>query len=274
MGPSIGVDAGTPWYRRDWITNDTIPPLIWVQNDNPMISWAFKNLMIRVCGHLTQPVSHDIRVTQVLVVNPVCSNRSYNVGGRFYNNGNVLESYQANLVIVNDTNPSDTVFTSTTSVSGHSPYTFTVGTFIGWLVPPDDSTTYRLTVCAPLPGDNNPSDNCLDMTTFARFCPGVEESTPEMIPRIYSLSHNNPNPMGSSTTIRYEIPKEGYVSLKIYDLSGRVLNTLVEEIQKAGYYSMTWDGRNSRGEEVGSGIYFYQLKGGVFQSTKKLVLIR
>ena len=96
------------------------------------------------------------------------------------------------------------------------------------------------------------------------------------LPRGFSLSQNFPNPFNPSTTINYSVP-EGevpLVSLKIYDLSGRVVSTLVDGMREAGTYSVIWDGTDSFGRSVSSGVYLYRLKAGSFMQTRKMVLLK
>ncbi len=94
------------------------------------------------------------------------------------------------------------------------------------------------------------------------------------------LRQNFPNPFNDSTIISYSIPKitddrtESHVELVIYDLMGNNIRTLVDEFQSPGIYSITWDGRNSLGTRVPSGIYFSFLKVGAFEKVKKLLYIR
>ncbi|NLT51201.1 MAG: T9SS type A sorting domain-containing protein [Ignavibacteria bacterium] len=96
----------------------------------------------------------------------------------------------------------------------------------------------------------------------------------------YSLSQNYPNPFNPSTTIKFNIPNNGVeatrrVVLKIFDILGREVITLVNEHKPAGNYTVEWNGTNSAGQKVGSGIYFYQLKtGSGFVETKKMLLLR
>ena len=90
----------------------------------------------------------------------------------------------------------------------------------------------------------------------------------------FNLIQNYPNPFNSSTIISYEIGKAEQVSLKIYDILGREVRSLVNGLQRPGVYRLIWDGKNNQGKEVTSGIYFYQLKTGNFSETKKLVLIK
>jgi hypothetical protein len=90
----------------------------------------------------------------------------------------------------------------------------------------------------------------------------------------FNLFQNYPNPFNSSTIITYEIMKAENVTLKIYDILGREVRSLVNGLQRPGVYRLIWDGKNNQGKEVTSGIYFYQLKTGNFSETKKLVLIK
>ncbi len=88
---------------------------------------------------------------------------------------------------------------------------------------------------------------------------GVEEREFLFIPRVFALSQNYPNPCGEFTIINYQLPKPSHTSLKIYDVAGRLVRTLVDERRKAGYYLARWDGKDTVGEKVASGIYFYRL---------------
>ncbi|MFQ6094081.1 MAG: FlgD immunoglobulin-like domain containing protein, partial [bacterium] len=106
----------------------------------------------------------------------------------------------------------------------------------------------------------------------------------------YELAQNYPNPFNTTTHIRFQIPafdsqlflkgsrsqshRDGvsFVSLKIYNILGQEVRSLVDEPQEAGHYSVSWDGRDDSGREVASGIYFYQLKIGSFAHTKRMLL--
>ena len=85
----------------------------------------------------------------------------------------------------------------------------------------------------------------------------------------YSLSSNYPNPFNPSTTINYQIPNNNYVTLKIYDMLGNVVKTLIAGYKTQGNYSIKFDASN-----LASGMYFYQLKAGSFISTKKMLLLK
>ena len=96
----------------------------------------------------------------------------------------------------------------------------------------------------------------------------------EALPTVFALEQNYPNPFNPTTTIKYAIPRASNVDLVIINLNGQVVRTLVNDDQRADFYSVVWDGRNSRGEEVGSGIYFYRLQADKFSAIKKLMLVK
>jgi flagellar hook assembly protein FlgD len=102
----------------------------------------------------------------------------------------------------------------------------------------------------------------------------MQQGTVIGIPDNYSLSQNYPNPFNAETIIKYQLPKSGKVKLQIYDIAGRMISTLVNGEQKAGYYVISWDCRNSAGQGASSGIYFFRINAGDFMQTKKLLLIR
>jgi hypothetical protein len=90
------------------------------------------------------------------------------------------------------------------------------------------------------------------------------------------LRQNTPNPFTTSTTIGYALPERATVSLSIYDAAGRQVKSLVEAVQdpKSGGYSVSWDGKNDRGEAVASGVYVYRLKAGSAVVSKKMMILR
>jgi hypothetical protein len=88
------------------------------------------------------------------------------------------------------------------------------------------------------------------------------------------LDQNLPNPFGPSTSIRFELARAADVRLVIYDISGRVVRTLVDGAAEAGSSSVTWNGRDDRGREVPSGLYFYRLVAGASVETRPMTLLR
>ena len=88
------------------------------------------------------------------------------------------------------------------------------------------------------------------------------------------LLQNSPNPFNPSTTIKFYIPNASDVSIKIYDIMGREVTTLINQQATAGYHNVYWNGKNSRGENVASGVYLYRLTAGNFSETKKMNLLK
>ncbi len=90
-----------------------------------------------------------------------------------------------------------------------------------------------------------------------------------VIPTEYNLSQNYPNPFNPTTRIDFQLPEKRYVSLKIYDIQGNLVTTLVSKEMEAGYHSTTWDANG-----FASGVYFYRFTSGSFVATKRLLLLK
>ncbi len=101
-----------------------------------------------------------------------------------------------------------------------------------------------------------------------------------VLPKSFSLGQNYPNPFNPTTTIRFEIGIGGgtqqsvQTALKVYNILGQRVKTLVDEPKSPGVYYQTWDGKDEQGNKVSSGIYFYQLRAGSYNETKKMVLLK
>ncbi len=102
---------------------------------------------------------------------------------------------------------------------------------------------------------------------------GVEPISSE-IPAVFSLSQNYPNPFNPSTKINFALPKSENVMIKIYDITGREVYTLVDQKMQPGKYSATWTSINNFGKSVASGVYFYRIVAGDFVESKKMILVR
>lgn len=100
----------------------------------------------------------------------------------------------------------------------------------------------------------------------------VEDNAP--VPVEYYLQQNYPNPFNPSTTINYNLPTSGLVSLNVYDLLGREVAPLVSTEQSAGQHSATWNGKNNSGNAVPSGVYLYSLSSGNIRNTMKMILMK
>jgi hypothetical protein len=94
------------------------------------------------------------------------------------------------------------------------------------------------------------------------------------VPMINSMSQNFPNPFNPTTTIAFGLRSKQHVTIKIFDVAGRLVKTLVNEVRDAGHYTVIWDGTNDISSSVASGVYFYKMNTKEFEQTKKMVLLR
>jgi Secretion system C-terminal sorting domain len=119
-------------------------------------------------------------------------------------------------------------------------------------------------------------DGCLCLTYYwtshslrSSIITGVSNSQEFLLPRSYRLNQNYPNPFNPSTTITFTLPLRSFVSLKVFDLIGREVATIVSEEMQAGNYTRQWNA-----SDLPSGTYFYRLQAGSFVETKKLILLK
>jgi hypothetical protein len=114
------------------------------------------------------------------------------------------------------------------------------------------------------------SDDTFEINTGVKI---YEEQIDEAIPEFFSQSQNIPNPFHRQTAIRYALPHDCRVTLKVYDIQGNLLRLLVDETQKAGYKIVKWNGTDNKYNKLPTGIYFYRIRAGSFSDTKKFILL-
>ena len=86
--------------------------------------------------------------------------------------------------------------------------------------------------------------------------------------------HNYPNPFNPVTTLQYDLPKDGFIYITIYDMMGKVVKNLVRSHQRAGSKSVQWNATNNEGQSVSAGLYLYKIQAGDFVDTKKMILLK
>ena len=107
----------------------------------------------------------------------------------------------------------------------------------------------------------------------------VVENAAAELPQVFSLSPNYPNPFNPSTTIKFQLPDQNGTTtvrtvLRVYDILGRLVRTIVDEDMSPGFYTMQWDGLNDNGVKISSGVYFYSITADDFRKTKKMLLLK
>jgi flagellar hook assembly protein FlgD len=90
----------------------------------------------------------------------------------------------------------------------------------------------------------------------------------------FVLAQNYPNPFNPTTRITYSIPSAEMVQLTVFNSLGQKINTLISENMPAGDHQVTWNGRDDQGNAVPAGVYFYQMKAGDYQQTRKMLLVK
>jgi hypothetical protein len=102
----------------------------------------------------------------------------------------------------------------------------------------------------------------------------VDQPAPEGVPAAFALHQNYPNPFNPNTEIRFDLPEAVKMQLKIFNILGQEVATLIDGVRPAGAYRVTWDSKSASGVPVASGVYVYQIKAGNSVDSKKMVLIR
>jgi flagellar hook assembly protein FlgD len=102
----------------------------------------------------------------------------------------------------------------------------------------------------------------------------MDTSNAAGIPEETALAQNYPNPFNSQTTISFTVPRRSKVALRIYNVLGQLVRTLADEVREPGVSVLPWDGRDHKGVQVASGVYFYRLETEGAILARKLVLVK
>jgi hypothetical protein len=114
----------------------------------------------------------------------------------------------------------------------------------------------------------------LSIDGLSTFHGPVSAKVSVSVPSNFALAQNYPNPFNASTMISYDLKTDSKVSLKIYNILGQEVTTLVDKYQSAGSYTVTWNSKDSKGNDVSTGVYFYLLKAGDFSANKKMTYLK
>lgn len=145
--------------------------------------------------------------------------------------------------------------------------------FAPWKVGVDPGVEYTILVTTLLVGDNNAFNDTL--TAVVESVPGIVGVCEEVPGVVAYASRCHPNPFNATTEIEFSLAESARVTLKIYDISGRLVRVLVDrELSRGRHAGVRWDGRDDRGAAVASGVYFYQLVSPAWVDTKKIVLLK
>ncbi|MCH7761124.1 T9SS type A sorting domain-containing protein [candidate division TA06 bacterium] len=231
---------------------------------------------------LSDTILHDLGISVVPLPDTVYPDSTYTPVVNISNCGNVDETFEAVCLIIGY---SDTIFVDTTCIALAETLQFS---FAPWTVPPGDSATYVITCFLLSPDGGICPDSDLD-TVYTPPAIGIVEERESPIRSFISVSlHIEPNPFHHSTTIHYSLPADGQsasggksrreVSLKIYDITGRAVRTLVDGNSllsgDESPITVSWEGRDESGSLLPTGIYFLKLEMRGKSQTRKVVILR
>ncbi|MBU1101017.1 MAG: T9SS type A sorting domain-containing protein, partial [Bacteroidetes bacterium] len=114
----------------------------------------------------------------------------------------------------------------------------------------------------------------MDAMEITKINDVTEIAGEQFLPTEYNLFQNYPNPFNPSTIISYSIPQSSIVTIRVFDMLGREIRTLISEEQNAGMQKAIWDGKNNYGSKVSSGTYIYRIDAGEFHMAKKMLLLK
>ena len=122
---------------------------------------------------------------------------------------------------------------------------------------------------------NNGTNLVNNTRTFYSY-EGLQLSTKEKtgVPSNFSLKQNYPNPFNPNTVISFDLVEDTDVSIKIYDMTGKLVRNLINTSMTIGANTVTWDGKDDLGVSVSGGVYLYNLQTGDYNQTKKMVLMK
>ncbi len=114
----------------------------------------------------------------------------------------------------------------------------------------------------------NSMDNCIEA------CFPASTNEINQLPHAFNLYNNYPNPFNPVTTLRYDLPEDALVNITIYDIMGRIVRTLINSQQNAGFKSIQWNATNDAGSPLSAGLYLYKIQADNLVQTRKMVLLK
>jgi hypothetical protein len=225
---------------------------------NPLNDSAFRTTVVGL-------PSHDVGILRILAPTGVIDSGTVVIPRAIAKNfGTITENFAVRFKIGN-------FYTDAVILTLGAGLTDTVE-FTAWDAIQLGFHTVRCTTL--LASDTNYSNNQIKDSVRVRRLAGISEpSSNQLLPEVFALDNNLPNPFYSQTVIRYSLPKDCRVKLEIYNASGVLIRTLSEGIKQAGFYRVKWNGDDEKGKKVPKGIYFYRLQSGEFQKIRKMIKI-
>ena len=166
------------------------------------------------------------------------------------------------------------------SVTSSAPQLFEISNF-NTLIAPQDSGTIEIRFIPTVVDTgsqegiisiySNDPDESIAIVRLIAYVVGVKEIT---LPKCYALKPNIPNPFTHHTVIEYQLPKKTHVTIKVYNLTGELITTLVDDVYEPGHYTVKWDGCDDEGNVLPAGVYFYIMQTTDWYNLRKAIIVR
>ncbi|MFQ6008067.1 MAG: choice-of-anchor V domain-containing protein [Candidatus Zixiibacteriota bacterium] len=235
---NTGSGSATILAPGGYTPGDTLDITAWVQN-NGQVRWGFE---------LTVLDGNDQAAGQIIVTDAARTQLNTS-GGRQY----ITHTSQG----TDDGTPDSTSWS------------------FQWVAPDPDvgQVTFYMAGLAANSGNGANGDSTYTTTHVMAATDVAEVITPQL-PERFSLSQNYPNPFNPMTTIEFYLPHRTHVKLSVFNMLGQRIRDLYKGIKSAGSYAAYWDGTDSHGNPVASGVYYYRLETDNFTESKKMILLK
>jgi hypothetical protein len=170
--------------------------------------------------------------------------------------------------------PYDQIFASTPVAPGLNSLVFNVPMVGKGALGYDTFARFRYSIGGGLPPDGPAPEGEVEDYMVHIEDDVATAVTDDGVPTKFALHEAVPNPFNPQTTLSFSLPTASHVRLTVYDVSGRLVTTLLDEDRGPGRYEVTWDGRDTGQRQVASGVYFYSIEAGSFTETKRMVLVK
>ncbi len=241
--------------------SETITSTTWARRQLSLASYAGQTVWIAF-AHQNSPNHFMIKLDDISVISADSKTTSFNCDFESVESINSFRTFNNDFII---NQVSSRTLTGYKVYRNDQPIAQTevgVTTFTDLLT---TSGSYTYYVTALYEEGESEASNSISIT-------GINDII--VIPTVTALKGNYPNPFNPTTSVAFDMAKDGNVNIEIYNAKGQKVKTLINEFRKAGSYKAVWNGKDSNNQNCGSGIYFYNMKSGKYTSTGKMILMK
>jgi len=218
-----------------------------------------------------QPGEITVEDTDISTVTVMVNGLVYTISGHIYTSDNpAVGIVGADMALMNPgTPPTATTYIATSTTGGVFEFTNVLpGNYVIRAAGTHSGDSYYQVTTTPIQLTNQNITNVVVTIT------GLDDIDVVAPPAVTVLKSNYPNPFNPSTTIAFDVANAGYVSIEVYNIKGQRVRTLVNDNYVAGRHTVVWNGDDTAGRQVGSGVYFYRMTTPEYSSVKKMLLMK